>query len=149
MTRDDDPTQPLPAADGSAEQADSAPTEPMVAPHVPVADLGTDEMADLPAPIPRRSSGVKRILIVGLSAVAAAVVGVLLLSTLPRGEAPTPVESSSPPVAPSPTVSDGGDDRGPDPAPVPPPQPEPDPEPEPEPTQTPEPTVEPTPEPTP
>lgn len=151
MTRDDDPTQPLPAAGDRAGQPATAATEPLVAPHVPVADVDTAEVAmSEPMGAAPPGSGARRVFIVGLSAVAAAVVAVLALSTLPRGDAPAPIDSS-PPVAPSPTEQDetvdGGTDADPEPDPAP--EPEPDPEPEPEPTVTPLPTVDPTPEPTP
>ncbi len=144
MTRDDDPTQPLPTATSPDAPGEATPTEPLIAPHVPVADVGTAEMTTMaPAPVPPRS-GARRIIVVGLSAVAAAVIAVVLLSTLPRGETPAPVDSSSPPATPSPSVSEETVDDGTDPAPPPPPV-----EPAPEPTPTTEPTVEPTPAPTP
>jgi hypothetical protein len=101
MTRDDDPTQPLPAADSTPGQPDAVPTEPMVAPHVPVANVATDDVPmAAPAPVPGRNSGVRRMLLVGLSAAVAAVIAVLVLSTLPRGEAPAPVDSTSPTITP-------------------------------------------------
>jgi hypothetical protein len=150
MTRDDDPTQPLPAADGTPGQPDAVPTEPMVAPHVPVANVATDDVPmAAPAPVQGRSGGARRMLIIGLSAAVAAVIAVLLLSTLPRGEAPAPVDSSSPSIAPSPVESDGTSDGGTDTEPDPEPEPEPEPEPDPEPTPTEEPEPEPTPTPTP
>jgi hypothetical protein len=150
MTRDDDPTQPLPAADGTAGPPDAVPTEPMVAPHVPVADAGTADVAAMePVPAASTGSGVRRAIVVGLSALAAAVIAVLLLSTLPRGEAPAPVESSSPPASPSPSVTVPEVDDGTDSEPDPPDEPEPDPEPTPEPTPEPDPEPEPTPTPTP
>jgi hypothetical protein len=144
MSRDDDPTQPLPAADGANGQPDAVPTEPLVAPHVPVADPGPAEVPVASAPLPATGGGARRMVILGLSVLAAAVVGVLLLSTLPRGEAPTPVDSSSPPVSPSPSVSvppvDDGSDPSPEPPPPPPSEPSPTPTPEPEPEPTPTPT---------
>lgn len=41
MSREDDLTQPLPAAGSPDAQSDAASTEPLIAPHVPVADVGT------------------------------------------------------------------------------------------------------------
>lgn len=147
MTRDDDPTQPLPAAGGPEAQPGAAATEPLVAPHVPVADIGTAEVVTAePIGAAPPGSGAGRAFIIGMSALAAAVIAVLALSTLPRGSTPAPADTTSPPAVPSPTVSDEIVDDGTDPAPSPPPA-DPDPEPTVEPT--PEPTVEPTPEPTP
>jgi hypothetical protein len=151
MTRDDDPTQPLPAVGEPGPQAEAAATEPLIAPHVPVAEVGTEEVAAMtPMTQTRSGSGARRMLVVGLTAALAAVIAVAVLSTLPRDGTPVPVDSSSPPVAPSPSVTEEVVDDGSDPAPDPAPPPPPDPvEPPPEPTPTPEPSVEPTPTPTP
>lgn len=163
MTRDDEPTKPLPAADepapptepldGTPSAAGVPPTEPMVAPHVAVADVQTAQW-DAAAPPPRRSN---RVLIAGIVAVvglgalvtALALFGPMLTGgtapavdpTVSTSPSPTPSEESDSPPEPVP------DD--PEPAPV---EPEPVPT-EPAPTVPPveptDPPVEPTPTPTP
>jgi hypothetical protein len=141
----DEPTQPLSAADRPG--VPEAPTEPLVAPHVPVADVTTAQMSTL-APAERpRGSGAKRLAIVGVVSVVAAIVAVLTIGGLQRGGVPAPAESTAPPAAPSPSTP--ADDPGPvveEPAPVDP-TPE-EPAPTPEPTAPTEPPAEPTPEPT-
>lgn len=149
MTRDDEPTKPLPAADepippteplnGSPASADVPPTEPLVAPHVPVAEVHTAQLdAAAPPPPPRRSN---RVLIAGIVAVlglgalvlALALFGPMITGgTTPEVEpttttspTPTPTEEVEAPTEPAPV----------DPAPA-------DPAPEPEPT-APEPTTPP------
>lgn len=136
MTRDDDPTQPLPAAAGDAPK-DAAATEPLVAPHVPIAQPATVEAATVaPASVAPRRDASKRVLIVGLTATAAALTAVVVLSTMPKGE-PVPLESSTPSVSPTPSAPPETDVAT-DPAPAPPPV---DPVPEPTPTvPAPEPT---------
>lgn len=166
MSRDDEPTTPLPAADqpaapaeplapteplaAAADRPDAVehPTEPLVAPHVPVADVTTAQMSTFTSPEPARGSGAKRVAIVGLVSVAAAIIAVLAIGSLQRGQAPAPADTTAPPAAPSPSAPEAPvvDEPAPapvDPAPVEPTSP-------PEPTTPPEPTIppEPTPQPT-
>src|SRR5690606_1450072 len=102
MTRDDEPTQPLPAADRPDAGASAASTEPLIAPHVPVADVDTAQLSSFAAePAAPPARGGKRLLIVGLAAVAAAIIAVAALTGLQRMGAPAPLGSTSP----SPTVS--------------------------------------------
>lgn len=144
MTPDDAPTKPLPAV-GVQNEAAAAPTEPLIAPHVPVANVATAEVASMaPAPVSGQGRWAKRVLIVGLTAAATAVIAVLALSGLQRGGIPVPGDSSAPPAAPSPSTPEENADVVTDPEPPPPPA-----EPSPEPTPSVEPTVEPTPLPTP
>lgn len=166
MAREDDPTKPLPASDQPTPSADQ-PTEPLgvepadvdsvtdapvIAPHVPVADVRTAQL-DAAAPPPPRRPRADRVLIGVLIAVVAvgAVVFALALfgPLLSRGGTPLTPESPSP--TPTPTVEvETPIDPSPD-------EPDPGPEPE-EPAPTPEPTtpvepteppVDPTPAPTP
>jgi len=159
MTRDDDATKPLPAAEEPAVVPDT-PTEPLIAPHVPVADVGTaqlDAAAVPPAPARRTGrTGLALLLIpVGVLAVVAALA---LGGGLFRGGAPVVEPSDSPvPTESNPASEDPADqapaDQPPpgepapaDPGPAPAPEPPAPTEPPVEPT---EPPVEPTPQPTP
>jgi hypothetical protein len=147
MTRDDDPTQPLPAApDQSTVPIDGAPTEPIVAPHVPIADVQTAELSAYAPDAPGRSRGASVVLTVVVGIAAAAFVGAILATIFTRGGVPVPGPSSS--MTPSPGVTVAIDPDA-DPAS---PSDQPDPpavEPTPEPTATDVPTPDPTPEPTP
>ena len=131
----DGPTQPLPLGPG--------PTEPIIAPHVPVANLST---APLDPVIPATArSGRSRALTGGLLAavllLGATAIAFLILYLQDAEPAPAlaPTPSSSPTVTvpPSEAPTSGGEAPSEEPAP-----------PAPEPTTPPEPTVPPVPEPT-
>lgn len=149
----DEPTLPLPAADPPAadppaESPVDVPTEPLdpvVAPHVPVAQVSTAQVPTYLPPERPRGSGAKWLALVGFGSVAAAVIAVLALGIVQQDTAPAPVGTSAPPVAPTPaepaeTVLDQPAPAPADPAPA-----EPEPAPTPEPTTPPEPSPEPTP----
>ncbi len=134
----DQPTKPLPQ--------DPGPTEPIVAPHVPVADLSTaplDPVGAAGALVPRDRS---RAFIWGLVA-AVAVLGILLIVILTvfLGDQPTPAVSPTPTSSPSvstspselPPADDTPSEAPEEPAPEPTTPPEPTDPPDPEPTETP------------
>jgi hypothetical protein len=149
MTRDDEPTKPLPTADTPTEvmtaPGEVAPeaTEPIIAPHVPIAEVRT---ADLPTvssePTVRRRGAGWLLGVLGTLA-AAAVIGSIVALIIVTGGPPTPAPTTS--VSPSPAATVATD---PDPEPATPVAPPPPPDPG-EPTPEPTPTTEPTPEPTP
>ena len=142
MTADDEPTKPLPADLSGVPASAEAPTEPLIAPHVPVADVSTTELSALTQPVaPRGRLGAGVLAVVGGLAGAAVIGTVLLLTLTPRGGAP----ASDPSPSPSTTVTvDTADDSDGSDAPAPPPPPPPPAEPTPEPTTPSEPTPEPT-----
>ena len=140
MTPDDrpgaeEPTKPLPVEPG--------PSEPIVAPHVPVADLSTAPLDPIEPPTAR--SDRSRVLTGGLLAavllLGATAIAFLILYLQDAEPAPAlaPTPSSSPTVTvpPSEAPTSGGEAPSEEPAP-----------PAPEPTTPPEPTVPPVPEPT-
>ena len=143
MTRDDEPTKPLPAADLSGPASAEAATEPLIAPHVPLADVSTTELSALAEPVaPRGRLGVGVLAVVGGFAAAAVIGTVLLLTLTPRGGTAVPDPSTSPsPTVTVDTVDDSDGSGGSDAPATPPPPPV---EPSPEPTTTTEPTPEPT-----
>jgi hypothetical protein len=134
----DGPTKPLPV--------DPAPgaTEPMVAAHVPVADVSTAPVGPVDPAAPSRSRG----LTAGLVTTAAllGVAAIALLTLYLQDDRPTPALTPSPIPSSSPSVTIPPVDT---PTTDDPPSEEPvDPAPEPEPTTPPEPTDPPDPEPT-
>jgi hypothetical protein len=141
MTPDDrpgeEPTKPLPV--------DPGPTEPIIAPHVPVANLSTAPTDPVGAAAPLAPRDRSRAFMWGLVA-AVALLGILLIVILtvflgdPPTPAVTPTPSSTPSVAPSPSQLPP-EEEAPSEEPQPPP-------PAPEPTTPPEPTDPPDPEPT-
>lgn len=131
----DQPTKPLPQ--------DPGPTEPIIAPHVPVANLSTAPLDPVGAAAPLARSGSSRGFMWGLIA-AVAVLGVLLIVILTiflGDNAPTPAVTQTPSPTPTLTVPPS---EGP---PVDVPE-TPEDQPEPEPTTPPEPTDPPDPDPT-
>lgn len=148
----DEPTLPLPAADPSAGTPVDVPTEPLdpvVAPHVPVAQVTTAQVPTHVPPERPRGSGAKWLALVGFGSVAAAVIAVLALGGVQQDGLPAPSDTTAPPVAPTPvepaeTVLDQPAPPPADPAPVEP-EPAPTTPPTPEPTTPPEPSPEPTP----
>jgi hypothetical protein len=148
MTPDDPtgegPTQPLPIE----PDAGASPTEPVVAPHVPVADLSTAPLDPVDTPAAAASRDRSRALTWGLIA-AVLLFGIAVIVVLTmyfQGQEPgptlSPAPSLSPTVSPTPSeVAPAPGDDAPSEAPVEPP-------PAPEPTPTPEPTVPPDPDPT-
>ncbi len=140
---DDGPTKPLPVDPA----IDPGPTEPIIAPHVPVANLSTAPTDPVGAAAPVAARDRSRAFTWGLVA-AVALLGILLIVILtlflgdPPTPAVTPTPSSTPSVAPSPSQLPPEEE-----APSEEPQPQPPP-PAPEPTTPPEPTDPSDPEPT-
>jgi len=145
----DDPTKPLPVeSNGSIEPG---PTEPLIAPHVPVADVSTAELGPVAAVGGAARPDRSRALAAGLIAavVLLGITGIVfLILYLQNGEptpALTPTPSTSLTVTPLPTegppvdVPETPEDDEPEPEPTTPPEPtEP---PDPDPTETPEPAA--------
>ncbi len=131
----EDPTKPLPV--------DPGPTEPIVAPHVPIANLTTAPLDPVGAAGPLTPRDRSRTFTwVLVAAVAALGVLLIVILTAFQGDPPTPAVTPTPSTTPSVTPS---------PAEAPPEQEPPGEEPvppAPEPTTPPEPTVPPDPEPT-
>ncbi len=137
----DEPTKPLPV---DPDTPAAAPTEPMVAAHVPVVDVSTAELDPVgpttAASRPDRSRGLTWALIAAVALLGITVIVVLTMFMQNDPPAPglTPTPSSSPTVTTPPAE-----------APTPDEEPEEEPvEPEPEPTTPPQPTEPPAPEPT-
>jgi hypothetical protein len=134
----DGPTKPLPVEPG--------PTEPMIAPHVPIADVSTAQLDPVaPAGRPHRSPGSWWLV------AAVAVLGVVLIVVLTMlwGNAPTPTPTVTPTPESTPTftvpptegppvdVPETPEDAPDEPAPEPTTPPEPTDPPDPDPTETP------------
>jgi len=150
MTPDDPagdlPTKPHPQEPGAAAP-DPGPTEPIIAPHVPVADLSTAPLAPAGAPVaargPSRLGMWALVGMIALLGIAVIVIGTLWL----QSNDPAPVSTGTPTpsvsVTPSATPTDDGDDDAPpseapvDPGPAPTTPPEPTEPPDPDPTGTP------------
>jgi hypothetical protein len=131
----DQPTKPLPQ--------DPGPTEPIIAPHVPVANLSTAPLDPVGAADPLARPGRSRAFMWALIA-AVLVLGVLLIVVLTNfvGDPPAPAVTQTPSPTPTLTVTPS---EGP---PIDVPETPEDDEPEPAPTTPPEPTDPPDPEPT-
>ena len=128
----DGPTKPLPV------DPESSATEPMVAPHVPVADVSTAPLGRVAVARTGRSRALMGALIAAV--VLLGIILIVFLTLYLQGQpapalTPSPLPSTSPTVTTPPT----------EPAPV---EPTEEPEPEPEPTTPPEPTDPPDPDPT-
>jgi hypothetical protein len=137
----DQPTKPLPQ--------DPGPTEPIIAPHVPVANLSTAPLDPVGAAGPLARPGRSRAGLWGLGA-AVRVLGVVLIVVLTMflGDRPTPVVTPTPSTTPTvtapPTEGPTVDvpetpEEQPEPGPTTPPEPT-DP-PDPDPTGTPAPAA--------
>ena len=137
----DQPTKPLPQNPG--------PTEPIIAPHVPVANLSTAPLEPVGAAGPPARSGPPRGFLWALVA-AVLVLGVLLIVilTIFLGDPPTPAVTPTPSPTPTLTVtpSEGPPvdvpetpEEQPEPEPTTPPEPTDPPDPDPDPTGTPAP----------
>ena len=147
MTPDDrlgeEPTRPLPV---ETDRTPTGPTEPVVAPHVPIADVATAPLDPVAAPIAGARRERPRALTGGLVS-AVAVLGIVVIVVLTmyfQGRDPVPVSTPFPSQSPSITVSPPPTEA---PAPAEPPSDTPS-EPTPEPTPTPLPTDPPAPDPT-
>ena len=129
----DGPTKPLPV------DPESSATEPMVAPHVPVADVSTAPLGPVAVARTGRSRALMGVLIAAV--VLLGITLIVFLTMYFQGQ-PTPALTPSPLPSTSPTVTTPPTE----PAPVD--EPSEEPEPEPEPTTPPEPTDPPDPDPT-